>query len=77
MTKSTKPASAKGAAPRPQTAMDKMIAEAVKNAKARQKSGQTAREWRAAYAASLKSPGGTDVKLSETPFAGDTNRKKT
>lgn len=65
----------KPAPPKKLTATEKMIQECVAKAKARKKSGETDREWRQQYAASLKVEGDS-VPLSETPFAGDTNRKK-
>ena len=61
--------------PKKQTAMEKLIEESVKNAKARKRSGQTDREWRAQYASSLKVDTGT-APMSETPFDGHTNKKK-
>ncbi len=42
------------APPKKMSAMDKMIAECVKRAKERKKSGQTDREWREEYAKTLK-----------------------
>jgi hypothetical protein len=65
----------KPVAPKKLTAMEKMIEDCVKKAKARKKSGQTDQEWRKSYADSLK-VGGETVKFSETPFAGDTIKKK-
>lgn len=70
MPKPKKPA----APPKKLSAMDKMIAECVKKAQARKKSGQTDREWREQYAQSLKVEG-DKVSLSETPFDGDTSKK--
>jgi hypothetical protein len=61
--------------PQKMSAMDRMIEECVKKAKARKKSGQTDREWREGYAASLKVDG-KPVELSQTPFAGDTLKKR-
>jgi hypothetical protein len=61
--------------PAKQTAMEKMIEDCVKKAKARKKSGQTDQEWRQSYAQTLKVSSDA-VKLSETPFAGDTLKKK-
>ena len=49
-----KPAKKKPAPPKKPSAMDKMIAECVKKAQARKKSGQTDREWREQYAQTLK-----------------------
>jgi hypothetical protein len=63
------------APPKKLSAMDKMIAECVKKAQARKKSGQTDREWREQYASSLKVEGEA-VKLSETPFDGSASKKK-
>lgn len=63
------------APPKKLSAMDKMIAECVKKAQARKKSGQTDREWREQYAQSLKVDGDA-VALSETPFDGDASKKK-
>lgn len=64
-------------APRPTkpTATEKMIAECVKKAQARKKSGQADREWREQYAASLKVEKAA-AGLSQTPFDGHTNKKK-
>lgn len=64
----------KPAPPKKMSAMDKMIAECVKKAQARKKSGQTDREWREQYAKTLKVESEA-APLSETPFAGDTNKK--
>lgn len=58
-----------------QDPMAKMIEDCVKKAQARKRSGQTDREWRERYASSLKTDDGT-VPLSQTPFAGDTFKKK-
>lgn len=69
MPKSTKP-------PKHPNATDQMVADAVRNAKARRKSGQTSAEWRAGYAASLKPRAPENAPLSKTPFRGDTNRTK-
>jgi len=63
------------AQPKKQTPMEKMIEECVKNARARKRSGQTDREWREQYAATLKVSGDC-VPLSKTPFDGDTIKKK-
>jgi hypothetical protein len=57
------------------TAMEKMIQDCVKKAQARKRSGQTDREWREQYAATLKVEDKT-APLSRTPFAGDTTKKK-
>jgi len=73
MPKAKRPAKAKEQ-PKKLSAMDKMIQECVKKAQARKKSGQTDREWREQYAKSLKVEDG--VKLSETPFDGDTCKKR-
>lgn len=70
MPKSTKPP------PKKPNATDQMVADAVRNAKARRKSGQTSAEWRASYAASLKPREAENAPLSRTPFSGDTNRTK-
>ena len=43
------------APPKKLTAMEKMIQDCVKNAKARKKSGETDKEWRQQYAGSLRS----------------------
>ncbi|WP_186457230.1 hypothetical protein [Nitrospirillum amazonense] len=56
--------------------MDQMIADCVKKAKARKRSGQTDKEWRAKYAASLKGEDDRAAPMSETPFAGDAFKKK-
>jgi hypothetical protein len=53
-----------------------MIQDAVRNAKARKQSGETDQEWRKQYAASLKVNDGAPP-LSQTPFDGDTVKKKT
>lgn len=66
----------KPAPPKKLTATEKMIQECVAKAKARKKSGQTDREWREQYAASLKCEGEALPPMSETPFDGDTKRKK-
>jgi len=65
----------KPAPPKKLSAMDKMIAECVKKAQARKKSGQTDREWREQYAQSLKVDNGAPP-LSETPFDGAATKKK-
>lgn len=57
------------------SALDQMIADCVKKAKARKRSGQTDKEWRANYSASLKSEERA-APMSETPFAGDAFKKK-
>ena len=64
----------KSAPPKKLSAMDKMIAECVKKAQARKKSGQTDREWREEYAKTLKVEG-EPAALSSTPFAGDASKK--
>ncbi|MCR6631055.1 MAG: hypothetical protein NVV74_13970 [Magnetospirillum sp.] len=66
----------KPAPPKKPSAMDKMIAECVKKAQARKKSGQTDREWREQYAKTLKVDAGEQLPLSQTPFAGDTGKSK-
>ncbi|MEA1649447.1 hypothetical protein UAJ10_10505 [Nitrospirillum sp. BR 11164] len=58
------------------SAMDQMIADCVKKAKARKRSGQTDKEWRATYAATLKGQDDRAAPMSETPFAGDAFKKK-
>ena len=63
------------APPKKLTAMEKMIQDCVKNAKARKKSGETDKEWRQQYAGSLKVAGET-APMSETPFDGDTTKKQ-
>jgi len=63
-------------AAKPQSAMDKMIEDCVKRSQARKKSGQTDREWRERYAASLKVESVVTAPMSETPFQGDTFKKK-
>jgi hypothetical protein len=65
----------KPAPPKKLSAMDKMVAECVKKAQARKKSGQTDREWREQYAASLKVDGGA-APMSETPFDGVATKKR-
>lgn len=62
--------------PKKLSATELMIAECVKKAKARKRSGQTDREWREQYAASLKVEGEATAPLSLTPFEGDTRTKK-
>ena len=57
------------------SATDKMIQDAVRNAKARKSSGETDAEWRKQYAATLKVSGDA-APLSATPFAGDSFKKK-
>lgn len=71
MPKPKKPAPA----PKKQSATDKMIAECVKKAQARKRSGQTDSEWRQQYAQSLKVEGET-APLSQTPFDGTATKKK-
>lgn len=66
----------KPAPPKKLSAMDKMIAECVKKAQARKKSGQTDREWREEYAKTLKVDG-EPAAMSATPFAGDASKKTT
>ncbi len=66
--------------PAPQTrklsATDKMIQDCVKKSQARKRSGQTDREWRQNYADSLKVENNA-AALSQTPFDGNTAKKKT
>lgn len=62
-------------APKKLTAMEKMIQDCVKNSKARKRSGETDREWQKQYAATLKVQDQI-VPLSQTPFDGDTTKKK-
>ena len=57
------------------TAMERMIDECVKKSRARKKTGQTDQEWRQQYATTLKVESEA-LPLSETPFAGDTIKKK-
>jgi hypothetical protein len=62
-------------APKKPSAMDKMVQDCVKKAQARKRSGQTDREWRQEYAATLKVE--SDVApLSQTPFDGSAHKKK-
>ena len=56
------------------SALDKMIEDCVKKAQARKKSGQTDREWREQYAQTLKTD--QSIPLSETPFDGNTTKKR-
>ncbi len=56
------------------TALEKMVQDCVKKAQARKRSGETDRNWREEYARTLKVD--TAIPLSETPFDGDTNKKK-
>lgn len=65
----------KPAPPKKLSAMDKMVQECVKKAQARKKSGQTDREWREQYAASLKVEG-CAAPMSETPFDGVATKKR-
>lgn len=69
------PKARKPAPPKKPTAMEKMIEECVRKAKARKRSGETDQEWRRQYAKTLK-VAGDSVPLSETPFDGDTVKKK-
>lgn len=62
--------------PKKLTATEKLIQECVKKAQARKKSGQTDREWREQYAATLKVESDA-APLSRTPFDGDACKKKT
>jgi len=55
--------------------LDKMIQDCVKRSQARKKSGQTDREWRENYAATLKVDG-PEASMSQTPFEGDAYKKK-
>lgn len=66
---------AKKTPPKKLTSTEKMIQECVKNAQARKRSGQTDREWREQYAASLKVDSEA-IPLSKTPFEGDAFKKK-
>ena len=75
MSKAKKPAAKAKSPTKKLTALEQMVQDCVKKAQARKKSGQTDREWREQYAKTLK----TDepvVPLSETPFDGDTNKKR-
>lgn len=56
-------------------AMDKMIADCVRKSRERKRSGETDATWRKDYAATLK-VSGPSVPLSDSPFDGDTLRKK-
>lgn len=58
-----------------QSAMDRMVQDCVKKAKARKRSGQTDGEWQEQYAATLKVEERA-APLSQTPFYGHTNKKK-
>ena len=73
MTKQRKPA----APPKSKaaSAIDKMVQDCVKKAQARKRSGETDRQWREDYAKTLKVDKGA-IPMSETPFDGDTNKKK-
>lgn len=64
-------------APQPKklSATDKMIQDCVKKARERKRSGQTDREWREQYAATLKVDE-QSIPLSATPFEGSTTKKK-
>ncbi|CAA7619766.1 hypothetical protein MCP1_260014 [Candidatus Terasakiella magnetica] len=62
--------------PKKLTPTEQIIQDCVKKAQARKRSGQTDREWREQYAASLK----VDVEtapLSQTPFDGTASKPKT
>ncbi|HLN23423.1 MAG TPA: hypothetical protein VK558_05510 [Patescibacteria group bacterium] len=65
----------KPAPPKKLSAMDQMIQDCVKKSQARKKSGETNREWRKEYATTLKVDGET-VPMSQTPFEGETTKKK-
>lgn len=69
------PKTKKSAPPKKLSNTDKMIQECVKRAQARKRSGQTDREWREKYAASLKVEGEAPP-MSLTPFDGDASKKK-
>lgn len=69
-----KPTKKVQAPPKKLSAMDKMIAECVKKAQARKKSGQTDREWREQYASSLKVENEA-APMSQTPFEGSAAKK--
>ena len=62
--------------PKKLTPMEKMIEDCVKKARARKRSGETDQTWRQRYAATLKVQGDV-APLSQTPFDGDTIKKKT
>ena len=72
MGKAKKPAPA--TKPKAESALDKMVQACVKKSQARKRSGETDRLWREEYARTLKVE--TAIPLSETPFEGDTNKKK-
>jgi len=65
----------KAAPPKKLSAMDRMIQDCVKKSQARKKSGETNREWRKEYATTLKVDGEV-APMSQTPFDGETTRKK-
>jgi hypothetical protein len=62
------------AKPKAMSATERLIESCVKNARARKKSGETDRQWRQDYAETLKVA--KPIPLSETPFDGNTNKKK-
>ena len=70
-----KPAPKKAVPPKVLSPTEKMIQDCVKAAKARKKSGQTDKEWREQYAATLKTEESA-IPLSTTPFEGSTAKKK-
>lgn len=74
MAKGRNPSKAGKSQTKKPSAMDKMVEACVKNARARKRSGETDGQWRKEYAASLKVDAA--VPLSETPFEGDTSKKK-
>jgi len=71
MPKAKKPASP----PKKLSAMDKMIQNCVKKARERKRDGETDREWRKEYSATLKVDSKT-APLSQTPFDGSATKKK-
>ncbi|MBI5165171.1 MAG: hypothetical protein HY985_14875 [Magnetospirillum sp.] len=69
------PKADKKAEPKKLSNTEKMIQECVKRAQARKRSGQTDREWREQYAATLKVEGEA-APMSKTPFDGSATKKK-
>lgn len=61
--------------PKKPTATEKMIEQCVKKAQARKRSGKTDSDWRQQYAATIRCDAPT-IPLSQTPFAGSTEKKK-
>jgi len=73
MPKVKKPAQA----PKKQSATDKMIAECVKRARARKRSGQTDSEWRQQYSPDAEGRGRDGCAEPNPRLTGRTTKKKT